>query len=67
MQQIVANLPVKGADLVGPLPASCKTSSFMLPVSRPPLDTAAASRDLIRFLATPEVVRIVRAKGLEPG
>jgi molybdate transport system substrate-binding protein len=67
MQQIVAILPVKGADLVGPLPSELQNvivyaAGIAAATANP--DAAAA---FIGFLATPEVVRIIRAKGLEPG
>ncbi len=67
LQQIVAILPVKGADLVGPLPGELQNIIVYAAGVSTAAQHGAASRDLIRFLATPEVVRIVRAKGLEPG
>jgi molybdate transport system substrate-binding protein len=67
MQQIVAILPVKGADLVGPLPSELQNiivyAAGIAAAAQNP-DAAAA---FIGFMATPEAVRIVRAKGLEPG
>jgi molybdate transport system substrate-binding protein len=67
MQQIIAILPVKGADLVGPLPAELQNvivyAAGMAAAAANP-DAAAA---FIGFLAAPEAVRIIRAKGLEPG
>ena len=67
MQQIVAILPVKGADLVGPLPSELQNvivyaAGIAAAAANP--DAAAA---FIGFMATPEVARIIRAKGLEPG
>jgi molybdate transport system substrate-binding protein len=67
MQQIVAILPVKGADLVGPLPSELQNiivyaAGIAAAAAKP--DAAAA---FIGFMAKPDVVRIVRAKGLEPG
>jgi molybdate transport system substrate-binding protein len=67
MQQIVAILPVTGAELVGPLPAELQNIIVYaagLPAAA--ADTAAA-RAFIGFLATPEVAVLIRAKGLEPG
>lgn len=65
MQQIVAILPVKGADLVGPLPAELQNvivyAAGMAAATANP-DAAAA---FIGFMAAP--VRIIRARGLEPG
>ncbi|HUZ32521.1 MAG TPA: substrate-binding domain-containing protein [Xanthobacteraceae bacterium] len=66
MQQIIENQPVRGAHLVGPLPPElgnfvAYTAGFAAGVT----DDAAA-RDFVRFLASPEVVWIIRAKGMEP-
>jgi molybdate transport system substrate-binding protein len=67
MQQIVAILPVKGAELVGPLPAELQSvivyAAAMAAAAANP-DAAAA---FIGFMTAPEAVRIIRAKGLEPG
>src|SRR5579864_4435293 len=67
MQQIVAILPVKGAELVGPLPGELQNIIVYAAGISAATQQSSAARDLIRFLATPEVVRIIRAKGLEPG
>jgi molybdate transport system substrate-binding protein len=71
MQQIVAILPVKGAELVGPLPAELQNIIvYAAGTSAAPEKTAqesAAARALIIFMAAPEVVRIIRARGMEPG
>jgi molybdate transport system substrate-binding protein len=67
MQQIVAILPVKGAELVGPLPGELQNvivyaAGIAAAAANP--DAAAA---FIGFMAAPEAVRIMRAKGLDPG
>jgi molybdate transport system substrate-binding protein len=67
LQQIVAILPVKGADLVGPLPSELQNIIVYAAGISAKAQISAAARDLIEFLATPKVVRIIRAKGLEPG
>lgn len=67
LQQIVAILPVKGADLVGPLPGELQNVIVYAAGISAAAQRSAAAADLIRFLATPEVVRIIRTKGLEPG
>jgi molybdate transport system substrate-binding protein len=66
MQQIIENQPVKGAHLVGPLPAElgnfvAYTAGFAVAAGddRP-------ARGLVKFLASPEAVRIIREKGMEP-
>jgi len=67
LQQIVAILPVKGAELVGPLPSELQNVivySVGLSVSA---QESAAARDLMRSLAAPEVADLIRAKGMEPG
>ena len=66
MQQIIENQPVRGAHLVGPLPP--ELGNFV-PYSA---GLAAGSvngeavRTLMAFLASPEAVRIIREKGMEP-
>jgi molybdate transport system substrate-binding protein len=66
MQQIIENQPVKGAHLVGPLPKElgnfvAYTAGF---ASRAMEATAPLA--FVKFLASPEAVRIIRAKGMEP-
>lgn len=67
MQQIVAILPVRGAQLVGPLPSQLQN----VIVYAAGIAAAAANPDgaaaFIGFMAAAEVARIIRAKGLEPG
>ena len=56
-----------GVDLVGPLPAELQTYiSFTAGVSAGAKEPEAAQA-LIRFLASPAAVAVIRAKGLEPG
>jgi molybdate transport system substrate-binding protein len=67
MQQIVAILPVKGAELAGPLPGELQNVIIYaagLPAGAGP---SAPARAFIAFMATPEAQRIIRAKGMEPG
>jgi len=66
MQQIIENQPVKGAHLVGPLPA--ELGNFV-PYAAGFAAGAAnkdAARAFVKFLASPEAVRIIRDKGMEP-
>jgi molybdate transport system substrate-binding protein len=65
MQQIVAILPVKGAELVGPLPGELQNIIVYAAGIAP--GSGQAARALVAFMATPEVVRMIRAKGMEPG
>jgi molybdate transport system substrate-binding protein len=67
MQQIVAILPVKGAELVGPLPGELQNIIVYAAGIAPGSGQSGAARALIAFMATPEVVRMIRAKGMEPG
>jgi molybdate transport system substrate-binding protein len=66
MQQIVAILPVKGADLVGPLPSELQNIIVYAAGLAPDAAKSGAARTFIAFLATPEVVRLIRGKGMEP-
>jgi molybdate transport system substrate-binding protein len=67
LQQIVAILPVKGADLVGPLPAELQNIIvYAAGVSARSVNEQAA-RQFIAFMATQQVLRLIRTKGLEPG
>jgi len=66
MQQIIENQPVKGARLVGSLPAAlgnyvAYTAGFPAGVPENP-----AARAFIGYLASPAAVRIIREKGVEP-
>ena len=67
LQQIVAILPVKGADLVGPLPAELQNIIVYAAGLSAGSANAQAARQFITFMATPEVVGLIRAKGMEPG
>ena len=65
MQQIIENQPVKGAYLVGPLPVELinyvmYSAGFASAAPRGP------GQAFVQFLASPEAVRIIRAKGMEP-
>ena len=67
LQQIVAILPVAGAELVGPLPSELQNvivyAAGIAAASRQP----AEAGDFIGFLATEEAKRLIRAKGMAPG
>jgi molybdate transport system substrate-binding protein len=67
LQQIVAILPVKGADLVGPLPAELQNIIVYAAGLSARSANGEAARQFIAFTATPEVVDLIRAKGMEPG
>jgi len=65
-QQISELKPIKGIDLVGPLPPEVQQvtvfSAGVLADSREP----AASRALLRFLASPQAAPAIIASGMEP-
>jgi molybdate transport system substrate-binding protein len=67
LQQIVAILPIKGAELVGPLPAELQNIIVYAAGVSVASGNAAASRGFIAFMATPGVTAIIRVKGMEPG
>ena len=67
IQQIVAILPVKGADLVGPLPSELQNIIVYAAGISANAANSDPARAFIAFMATPEVVRIIREKGMQPG
>jgi molybdate transport system substrate-binding protein len=67
MQQIVAILPVKGAELVGPLPGELQNIIVYAAGISSGSGQSRAAHALVAFMATPEVVRMIRAKGMERG
>jgi molybdate transport system substrate-binding protein len=67
IQQIVAILPVKGADLVGALPAELHNPIVYAAGLSARAANAEAARALIAYLKSAEAAGIIRAKGLQPG
>jgi len=67
MQQIVAILSVKGAELVGPLPSELQNVIVYAAALAAGSQNAAAAWAFIGFMGKPEVVDLIRAKGMEPG
>jgi molybdate transport system substrate-binding protein len=67
MQQIIAILPVAGAELVGPLPAELQNVIiYAAGISSRAADTAAAAA-FFAFLRREEAKRLMRTNGLDPG
>jgi molybdate transport system substrate-binding protein len=66
LQQIVAILPVKGADLVGPLPAELQNVIIYAAGISARAAAPKAAQTLVAFTKTPQSGRIMRGKGLEP-
>jgi molybdate transport system substrate-binding protein len=67
LQQIVAILPIKGADLVGPLPSELQNIIVYAAGLSSRTANKQAAREFIAFMATPQVIDLIRAKGMEPG
>jgi molybdate transport system substrate-binding protein len=67
MQQIVAILPVMGAQLVGPLPSELQNVIVYAAGVAATAHDAEAARAFIAFMTTPDVARITRTVGMEPG
>jgi molybdate transport system substrate-binding protein len=65
MQQIIENQPVQGAHLVGPLPPELM-NYVMYSAGFAPAAACRPGQAFIKFLASPEAVRIIRARGMEP-
>jgi molybdate transport system substrate-binding protein len=67
IQQIVAILPVEGAELVGPLPSELQNIIVYAAGIAARSGNAEAARLLTGFMGTPAVANMIRAKGMEPG
>jgi len=67
IQQIVAILPVQGAELVGPLPGELQNVIVYAAGLASRGRNSALARAFIVFMATDEAKRLIRAIGLEPG
>jgi molybdate transport system substrate-binding protein len=67
MQQIVAILPVRGAELVGPLPDELQNIIVYAAGISPWAQNRAAASRFVDFMRSPEAAVLIRAKGLEPG
>ncbi len=68
IHQISEILPVKGATLVGPLPAAIQNFTVYAAGVGATAKDGAAARALIGFLSGPQALPVIRAKGMEaPG
>jgi len=67
LQQIVAILPVKGAELAGPLPAELQNIIVYTAAASAAAGASQSTLDFLAFLDSAEAGRIVRNKGMEPG
>jgi molybdate transport system substrate-binding protein len=66
MQQIVAILPVKGAELVGPLPTELQNVIIYTAGLSYGTRQTVAAEGFIAFTRTEQANRLMRASGLEP-
>jgi molybdate transport system substrate-binding protein len=67
MTQISEILPYAGAELVGPLPAEIGLYSVYPAAVGAGAKEPDAANALIKFLAAPAAIPVLRSKGLEPG
>jgi molybdate transport system substrate-binding protein len=67
IQQISEILPVKGAELVGPLPNEVQLITVFAAAIGTHAEAPAAAEELIAFLASPDAARVIAASGMEPG
>lgn len=65
-QQVSELLPVKGIDLVGPLPAAMQLVTIFSAGTRAGAANAQAGRALTRFITSPQSAATLRRHGLEP-
>jgi len=66
IQQISEILPVKGAELVGPLPADVQATTVFKAAIGANAPQPAAARELIAFLKSPAAAHVITASGMEP-
>ncbi len=66
MQQIVAILPVKGAELVGPLPSELQNVIIYAAGASTSAQNGAGAKNCIDFMRSPTAAHLIRAKGMEP-
>lgn len=66
IHQISEILPVEGATLVGPLPAEIQNFTVYAAGVGAAAGNEEAARALVKFLAGPHALPIIKAKGMEP-
>lgn len=66
IHQISEILPVKGAVLVGPLPAAIQNFTVYSAGVSTGAASAAAASGLVKFLSGPHAIPIIKAKGMQP-
>jgi molybdate transport system substrate-binding protein len=65
--QISAIKPIKGLEIVGPLPADLQFTTHLSAALTAAATAPDAAKALIGFFASPEAAAAMRARGLEPG
>jgi molybdate transport system substrate-binding protein len=66
MTQISEILSVAGAEFAGPLPPELQNYTVFAGAVAAGSSQAAAAQALLKYLKSPEAVKVMRAKGLEP-
>ena len=66
IQQISEILPVRGAELVGPLPGDLQLTTVFATGIGTAAKEQAAAKELIQFLVSPAAAVVIKAKGMEP-
>jgi molybdate transport system substrate-binding protein len=67
VQQVSELLPVAGVELVGPFPPELQLITLFSAGMSTTSQNREAAQALIRFFADPDAVRVIKAKGMEPG
>jgi len=65
--QISEALVSPGVDLVGPLPPEIQVYTVISAAVATGAREPEAAKEFLKFLATPEAIKVIKAKGLEPG
>ena len=65
--QVSELLPVAGIDYLGPLPAAIQGTTVFTGGIHASAAQPGAAGSLVKFLASPEAVPVIRKKGMEPG
>jgi molybdate transport system substrate-binding protein len=66
IQQIAEILPVKGAELLGPLPGHLQKVTVFVAASSPDAPQPEAAKALIGYLTSPAAAPVIKAKGMDP-
>jgi molybdate transport system substrate-binding protein len=67
VQQMSELVSVNGTDLVGPFPPELNLISKITAAVSANSREPDAAKAFIRFFASPEVIRVIKARGMEPG